>query len=468
MFTTQEILKATKAKRLGPKTALSFDSISQHSKTIDPSQIFIAIQGERFDGHSFLKEVFEKGVKAAIVQKGKYNPKEFPTKIFFVVPDTLKALGQLALFHRKKFLIPIIGITGSNGKTTTKDLIAHLLETQFKVLKTEGNLNNLIGLPFTIFGLNTSHTLALLEMGMSIPFEIKRLCQIAHPTAGLITNIGRAHLLTMKSLSTIAHAKGALLEALPKKGKAFINMDDPYLKPYQKKLTCEVITYSLKDSKAHVFGKIKEECGLEGIEMTCQWGKQKKESVTFHLPLSGEHNAMNALAAVTVALSFGIRVSHIQKAMESFIPTSGRSTFIRLKKGVTLIDDSYNANPNSMPAAIQMLKKISKNQQTYAVLGDMLELGAKEIEYHREIGRIIEENNIDNVLTFGLLSQYIIKEVKNKKKGVSFWTLDQNELILQLKQELIKNPGVVLIKGSHGMRMDKVVVALIEAFGKDA
>ncbi|MBI3017473.1 MAG: UDP-N-acetylmuramoyl-tripeptide--D-alanyl-D-alanine ligase [Deltaproteobacteria bacterium] len=473
MFTTEEILKATKAKLVGGdrdalKTSLPFKGVSQNSKTIHSGELFIAIVGQRLDGHEFLKEAFDRGVRGALVQKGCYSPKEFPEAMFFEVLDTTKALGDLAHFHRQKFKIPLVGITGSNGKTTTKDLLAHLLKTKMNVLKTEGNLNNLIGLPFTLFRLNSSHEIALLEMGMSFPFEIERLSQIAQPTAGLITNIGKAHLATMESMGKIAKSKGALFKSLSSKNIAFINKDDPYLNPFCKKVKSQVRTYSLKtkaDAKVSVRGTILEDLGLKGVVMKCEWSLPQKEVIKFHLPLNGQHHAQNALAAVCVASYFGVPAQKIKSAIESFIPTEGRSHILHLSYGIILIDDSYNANPDSMAAGLKMLKNISKNQKTYAVLGDMLELGSKEKQYHAEIGRIIKKIGIDNVLTFGSLSQYIVKEADKNKKIRTFWTLNQDELISQLKQYLKLSPGVILVKGSHSMKMEKVVEALKTTFG---
>ncbi|MBI3019501.1 MAG: UDP-N-acetylmuramoyl-tripeptide--D-alanyl-D-alanine ligase [Deltaproteobacteria bacterium] len=476
MFTTEEIIKATKAKQIGPKESLIFKGVSQNSKTIHPGEVFAALIGQRLDGHQFLGDVFNRGVQAALVQRGHYAPREFPQATFFEVSDTTEALGDLAHFHRQRFQIPLVGITGSNGKTTTKDLMAHLLKTKMNVLKTEGNFNNLVGLPFTLFRLNRSHDIALLEMGMSFPFEIQRLSQIANPTAGIITNIGKAHLATMKSIEKIAKAKGALFESLSLKDIAFINKDDPYLNPFCKKVKSQVRTYSLK-TKADVRGTILEDLGLEGYVMKCEWTtpigtrangtRAQKEVIKFHLPLNGAHHAQNALAAICVASYFEISAQKIKSALESFVPTEGRSHILHLSYGIILIDDSYNANPDSMAAGLKMLKNISKNKKTYAVLGDMLELGSKEKKYHAEMGRIIKKIGIDNVLTFGPLSQYIVKEADKNKKIRTFWTLNQDELISQLKQDLKLSPGVILVKGSHSMKMEKVVEALKTVFGED-
>lgn len=201
--------------------------------------------------------------------------------------------------------------------------------------------------------------------------------------------------------------------------------------------------------------------------MKCEWTTPQKKVIKFHLPLNGLHHAQNALAAVSVASHFGIPASKIKSAIESFIPTEGRSHLLHLSYGIIVIDDSYNANPDSMAAGLQMLKNISKDKKTYAVLGDMLELGSKERQYHAEIGRIISKIGIDNVLTFGALSQYIVKEADKNKKIRTFWTLNQEDLISQLKQDLKLSPGVILVKGSHGMKMEKVVEALKMTFGEE-
>jgi len=468
MFTAKEIIEATGATPLGVVSDPPFDGISQHSKTIKENEVFIAIIGERLDGHQFLKEIFGKGVRAAIVKKGMIKKNDFPNKLCFEVQDTTKALGDLARFHRLRSLIPILGITGSNGKTTTKDLIFHILKTQYKILKTLGNKNNLVGLPFSLFRLDSKYEFAVLELGISLPHEMKRLSEITNPTGALITNIGDTHLEFMRSRANIAKIKGNLFKALPAEGVAFVNIDDRYLQPYATSLRCNIRTYSLKDENADVFGKILADKSLEGLDLNCIIkNKGKSNAMTIHLHLPGKHNASNAIAAIAVASYYGVRPDNIKQALESFQATEGRSRMVTLKPGLTLVDDSYNANPSSMVAAIQLLsacKHEKPSPSTYAVLGDMLELGMQKDKYHQELGRLIARSKIDNLLTFGPLSRYIkeIAEVENKELKAS-WTLDQKELIHQLIQKLSsESAAVILVKGSHGLRMDRVVEALIE------
>ena len=474
MFKTKEIVAATQATLLGPAQEVHFKGVSQNSKTINSGELFVAIQGERFDGHHFLKEVFERGVQAALIQKGKVKKEDFPGKFFFEVKDSIAALGELANYHRKKFKIPVIGITGSNGKTTTKDLTAHLLTGRYHVLKTLGNQNNLIGLPFTLFRLDSTQEISVLEMGMSIPFEIKRLAEIAAPSAGLITNIGDTHLKTMGSQETIAKAKGALFEALPKQGMAFINIDDPHLKPYVKKIHSQVFTYSLENEGADLKGEILEDLGLGGFHIRVFLKENVEEKIDFFLPLPGVHNVMNALVAISVALHFKVEKEKIIHLLSSFQAAQGRSKVIHLNRGITLIDDSYNANPSSMAAALRLLERgidgppEASAPSIYAVLGDMLECGDQEKQYHQQLGLLLGGLKIDNLLTFGSLSQYIVETARNKNKKLkAFWTNDREELISELKQRLSSElDAVILIKGSHGMRMDLVVEALVKAIGQ--
>lgn len=480
MFTQEEVIKATHANIVGKNRPDLFriHSVSQNSKKIQKGDLFVAIQGGRFDGHQFLEEVFKAGAAAALVQTGHFDPSKFSKNILFEVHDTIQALGDLAHFYRQKFSIPIIAVTGSNGKTTTKDLIAALLGSQFRVFKTTGNLNNLIGAPFTLFELKPRDEIAVIEMGMSLPFEIKRLSEIAEPTAGLITNIGQAHLQTMESKAKIAEAKGALFMSLPKDGTAFVNLDDPYLTPFVKTVSdhCEVVTYGIKSDAADVCGKIVDNRGMSGIRMKCYWKKTnsfKEGSLEFDLPLPGEHNAHNAVASIAVAIRYGVSTQKFKPALESFRAAGGRSQVILLTAGIYLIDDSYNANPASMTAAIEMLDECARRGERplkkVAVLGDMLELGREEISLHEQIGQKLAQMHVDYVLTYGPLSQYIGKSAKSHDRGVNVCsTLDQRNLILKLKQ-ILKSVGncVVLIKGSHGMRMDTVVEALVESIGKE-
>ncbi len=486
MFTQEEIIRATHASVVGKSSPDSFrmNSVSQNSKKIQKGDLFVAIRGGRFDGHQFLEEVFKAGAAAALVQTGHFDPQKFSKNLLFEVHDTIQALGDLAHFYRQKFSIPIIAVTGSNGKTTTKDLIAARLGSKFRVFKTTGNLNNLIGAPFTLFELKPLSEIAVIEIGMSLPFEIKRLSEITEPTAGLITNIGQAHLQTMESKAKIAEAKGALFMSLPKDGIAFVNLDDPFLAPFVKTMRgrCEIVTYGMKSNDADFHGEIVENRGISGLRIKCYWKKTtsfREGSLEFYFSLPGEHNARNAVASVAVAIRYGVDSQKFKPALESFGATEGRSQVILLTEGIYLIDDSYNANPDSMVSAIEMLDECASSGlpqpgrpqplKKVAVLGDMLELGSQEISLHKQIGQKLAEMHVDYVLTYGPLSQYIGTSARSHDRNLSVYsTLDQSDLILKLKQILKSVVNcVVLIKGSHGMNMAAIVEALVESIGKE-
>lgn len=462
MFKTTEILKALRA-HASSSQSLNYGGVSHHSQKIKEGELFVALKGETFDGHQFLKEVFERGALGAVVRKGRVEVHSFKGKQLFEVADTLTALGDLAQFHRRRFSIPVLGITGSNGKTTTKDLMAQVLSQKCMVLKTEGNLNNLIGLPMTLFRLNATHQVAVIEMGMSLPFEMKRLASILEPTLGLITNIGKTHLETMNSEKSVARYKTDLFRALKKNGTAFLNRDDLLLKKYQKKLSCHVRTYSLQSKDSDVFGEVIEALGAKGQRIRCR-SQEPFLEVEFQLPLPGIHNAMNALASFSVASFFKLSPDQICKGFESFTASESRTQIHHLKQGICLIDDSYNANPTSMACALELLKKIASERRTYAVLGDMLALGDQAVAHHKQIAEIINEKSIDNLLTLGPLAQYYKSVTKKNKKMHIFSTLDQSALIEELIRELKAFPGVVLVKGSRGMQMDRVVDALKRQF----
>jgi UDP-N-acetylmuramoyl-tripeptide--D-alanyl-D-alanine ligase len=282
------------------------------------------------------------------------------------------------------------------------------------------------------------------------------------PSSGLITNIGHTHLETMKTKEDILDAKAELLKSLSGEGVAFINLDDPLVKTLKDSLTCKVVTYSFLDETADFFAKIVEECGIAGQRIQCRF---KTDTVDFLFPLSGQHNATNALAAFCVATHYKVSAKDLKSSFESFKPSAGRSETVRINAEITVLNDSYNANPDSMIAALKMLKNSAKTQPTYAVLGDMLELGEDDIKYHRQVGDIIKQLSVDYVLTYGGLSAYYGKIAAENKRINVFSTDNQKELIEQLKQWLKARPGLVLIKGSRGMKMELVLHALQKAFG---
>ncbi|MGB9612793.1 MAG: UDP-N-acetylmuramoyl-tripeptide--D-alanyl-D-alanine ligase [Candidatus Margulisiibacteriota bacterium] len=414
MFTYEEVIKITKAKGIiGPRLK-SITKISIDSRTLKPAELFIPIKGKRYDGAAFIPEALKKG---GVVLK---------------VKDGLKALQKLAAYHRSKFKIPIIGVTGSCGKTTTKDMIASILSQEMPTLKNEENYNNEIGVPLTLLKLTKRHKAAIIEMAMQRLGEIKELAKICKPTIAVVTNIGEAHLAFLKSKKNIAKAKSEIFYFLKRGDFAVINQDDEYfehLKSKAKRKGAKIITFGL----------------LEKAEVT------PKELRGIKLPIPGEHNIYNALAAIAVAKILKIKKSSIKKGLETFNPSSHRMHLIDLPRGIRIIDDTYNANPSSMAAALKTLAhEFQVSGRKIAVLGDMLELGRSTKAAHRRILKLAQDLKIDKIFTIGKCWP-----------NPSF--KDQSKLLKNLKN-FLKPHDIILFKGSRGMHLDAAVVELADTY----
>jgi len=428
--------------------------VSTDSRTVAAGDLFVAIRGERFDGHSFIDEVFRHGALAAVVDY-KSDLAPFAGKPFLVVENTVRALGAVARMHRQKFKIPVLAVAGSNGKTTTKDMIAAVLKKKMNVLSTEGNLNNHIGVPMTMLRLTKKHKAAVIEIGTNHPGEIEYLCSILQPTHGLITNIGREHLEFLHSIEGVAQEEGALFSFLrQKKGGAFINADDPHVRTVARRMK-RTITYGFRASKADVSGAIlsTNQSGCNTISFSARGKKTHKIS----LRVPGEHNAMNALAATAVGYSFRVSEKVIAGALSHFHPTEKRMQTLNLG-GVMVLNDTYNANPDSMIAAVQTLDRAVVRGKKIAVLADMLELGDQSEAEHARVGTEIAHLGVDYVLTFGQYARFIHEECGNKQ-AVHY---DHKNMLAEYLAELITAGDAVLVKGSRGMRMEDIVMFLEE------
>ncbi|MBN1154620.1 UDP-N-acetylmuramoyl-tripeptide--D-alanyl-D-alanine ligase [candidate division KSB1 bacterium] len=429
---------------------IEFNKVSIDSRNIAPGDLFIAIRGERFDAHQFVDDVLAKGALAAVVsQRWISNNKTRGNLIS--VPDTLTALQEISRFYRHKFSLPLIAITGSNGKTTTKEMVASVLSQQFRVLKNPGNLNNHIGVPLTLLMLADTYDLAVIEFGTSRFGEIKRLTEISAPGYGLITNIGPAHLEFFGSLEGVAREKTDLWRYIEStRGTAFVNTDDPFLAdaaPGQG----EVITYGFNrdaDFKGELIGLNHNGCA----EFTCN-------DVQFSLSVPGEHNMYNALATIAVASRFGIELPVVRSELLSFHSTSKRMELIQ-KHGLTLLNDCYNSNLASAEKALQTLAQIQTKGMRFAIMADMLELGKLGEAHHRAVGRLAADLNIDYLLAYGPLSRFTFEEAKLKHIKNALHFDDKKQLIQKLK-ELIHPDDIILIKGSRGMAMEEVTSALL-------
>jgi UDP-N-acetylmuramoyl-tripeptide--D-alanyl-D-alanine ligase len=430
--------------------------ISTDTRTLNVGDVFVALKGLNFDGHHYVPEAFEKGAIAALVS-GPPIPGMAPAdKIVIQVENTLTALGDLSALWRQKFPVTLIGISGSNGKTTTKEMLAAILELEGPTLKNPGNLNNWIGLPLSLFSLNEKHRFAVMEMGMNHLGEIARLCQIAKPSVGLLTNIGPAHLEGLGSLSAIAQAKGELFKALELDHWAVINRDDPRIQDLAR--SCRARKISFGQSHEAQVRADQMTITSQGIDFRIHFQEKQEE---LFLPVQGAHNISNALGAAAAALVLGFSLPKVSQGLKGFKPPEHRMQLKVGNKEVRLIDDTYNANPASMTAALKAFQSLRQRKRGGLVLGDMLELGASSLEAHREIGKMIGEMGVDYLLTLGPWSQELMSEALAgaHPPRKAFGAQSHKEIVAQLPS-LIQEGDWLLVKGSHGMDMEAIVRVL--------
>lgn len=432
--------------------------VSIDSRTIREGELFFAIKGDRYDGHDFVKEALRRGAIGAVVSQSWFEGNRTFTlegKPVIPVRDTVWALQELARYYRAKFSIPVVAVTGSNGKTTTKDMIAAVLARKYQVLKTEGNLNNHLGLPLTLFGLRVEHQVAVLEMGMSGFGEIRRLCQVGDPTMGVLTNVGPAHLEFFASVEEIAEAKAELLEYLTEGRVAILNADDELVMRRQDRIGGRIITFGL-ERKADVRGTYLGACPGGGSKFRVSGGLE----ITIRLP--GRHNVYNALAAVAVGRELRVAEEDIRETLERIEPSPMRMEPLRVA-GVVVLNDAYNANPVSVQAALEALAEIGGNGQRIAILGDMLELGGATVQAHRRIGEKVFSLGIDYLFTYGewsrLMGEGAVGTGMEGNRVIHF--TDKEALVEKVKR--LVNPGdTILVKGSRGMGLEDVVQRLRE------
>ncbi len=456
-FTAGELAAATGGRWLGDRPA-PVAGISTDTRAILAGSAFLALRGERFDGHDFLAEAARSGASCAVVARGRAvaGPPELP---LLEVEDTLPALGAIARLHRLRFSIPVVGVTGSNGKTTTREMIAGILATRGPVLATEGNLNNEVGVPLTLLRLGSSHTAAVIEMGMSHRGEIGRLTAMAEPRVGVVTNAFPAHLEGLGSVDGVAEAKGELYKGLPASGIVIANADDPRMLHRARKSGRRVLTFSgggAKGADVSVLSVLSQD--PEGMRFLLGIGTKEVE---VRLPLVGRHNAVNAAAAAAAALSLGCSDREIVRGLAGVRPVGRRLRVERLPSGVLLVDDCYNANPASMKAALLTLRELAGPGRALAALGDMLELGPTEDELHRELGRDAAAAGLAALATFGPRAR--LARLAALEAGMNpsdtFHTEDPLPLVAFVRERL--RPGdVLLVKGSRGMKLERLVEAL--------
>jgi UDP-N-acetylmuramoyl-tripeptide--D-alanyl-D-alanine ligase len=425
------------------------------SRTIKEGELFIAIQGDRYDGHAFVSDAVRKGAWGALVERDALE-KNYAVmgghRKVIAVEDTLAALQEMSMMHRKKFPIPLIGITGSNGKTTTKEMLASILCQAGSVLKTEGNLNNHIGVPLMLLKIEKRHKFAIIEMGMSGLGEIETLTRLAQPSVGVITNIGPAHLQFLGSTETVAQAKGELLQMMRTDGTAVLNADDQHYVVLKAKYEGPVLSFGIEqvaDVRAKDIRLEQDHTDL----MLCADGR----SVHVRLRTVGRHNVYNALAAAAAALATGIPLDTVKVGLEEFRPVAMRSE-LREVNGRTILADYYNANPASVKAALETLASLKSGRRAVAVLGDMLELGPSAAALHCEIGQAAAQLGIDLLIGVGPLGRYIAEGAITA--GMPRSRIFEAETTTQgaaLLWEQSRPGDIVLVKGSRGMKMEMVL-----------
>jgi len=461
-ITIGEVLRATGGKLLQGEEKAFFQGISTDSRTVGEGELFIALKGPRFDGHYFALKALEKKAGGMLIEEDKAGDirwNGFRPKAVIAVKDTLRALGDLARERRRRYRTPVVALTGSNGKTTTKEMISACLETTFPILKTRGNLNNLIGLPLTLLNLTEKERVVILEMGMNVPGEIRRLTEIAEPDVGLITNIQRVHLEGLGSLERLKDEKGELFRRMRRDGTILVNQNDPHVIDLASEFSGQRITFGVEKS-ADVMAK---EIRLRGAEGTSFKLILEGQEIEIALPLLGRHFVSNALAAIAAATLFGIEVKKVKEALERFQPSPMRMELIHLEGGKTLINDAYNANPRSMELALETLAEMKGKGRAIAVLGDMLELGDFTEEAHRQIGEKVEELSIDLLLTMGEEAPLVVESaIRHGFEPTRAKVVESHTEAILILKEVIREGDWILVKGSRRMVMEKIVEGLIE------
>jgi|SRR5690554_2621738 len=450
-FTVREILEATKGKLLNGEINAGVKGVSTDSRTTRRGDLFLALRGENYDGHDFAGRAVAAGASALVVEKKVDFP---PGVVVIQVPDTLLALGKLAARHRERFQAKVIGVTGSNGKTTTKEMIAALLEQKYQVLKSAGNYNNEIGLPMTLLRMEPTTEAVVLEMGMRGEGQIAYLAGLARPTVGVVTNVGISHLELLGSREVIARAKGELIASLTKEGLAVLNADDPKVREMNRLFPGHPVFYGLKeDAEPDLRAVAVRPAGAgQEVDITGKWG-----DFTLFLPLPGRHNVANALAAAATALSLGLSPIQVAKGLKNLSPVDKRLRVLQTR-GLTVIDDTYNAGPDSVKTALEVLGDMDGRK--IAVLGDMLELGEISTGAHRETGGMVADYGCTALFAYGSRSAQTAAAAAEAGVFTRHYT-DKNILIRDLKKYLVHGDNV-LVKGSRRMKMEEIVRELLE------
>ena len=443
-----DLVKATGGRLLSGSLSAVLGNISIDTRTLEKGDLYFALQGKNFDGHNFLKEAAAKGASGFVISEKSGGYESFEKLSIVKVKDTTLALGDLAAYYRRKWDIPLVAITGSNGKTTTKQMLYSILEKKGKTLSNHGNFNNQIGLPLTLFKISGDHKYIVVELGTSMPGEIRRLSSIAVPDIGIITNIGYTHLEDLKDREGVFAEKKTLFSNLKAGGCAVLNCDDQFLKTMINEIKYDKITFGLDRSRDVSADKIKT--GEGGISFSLIVSGR---TVAVKLPVYGTFNVYNAMAAASAAWKLGTDLDTIKKGLETFSAVKMRMEPFTLPSGAVLINDAYNSNPSSVKESVKSFIEAFPGKEKIVVLGDMLELGPKSAEYHKELGQFLAAQPLDKIFLIGPLMKNALPSISSR----GAWHFDRKD---DLESELKKNLSAgtaVLFKGSRGMALEEII-----------
>lgn len=438
----------------GPPS-LSFHTFNIDSRLSEPGELFFALVAER-NGHDFIKQAADKGASGAVISQKIIPP--FDDFALIKVPNTLEALHELAQNTLIELPVKVVGITGSIGKTTTKEFTSALLEKRFKVLKSEGNFNNHLGLPLSVLRLREDHEIAVLEMGMSHAGEIKSLTQIAPPDVAVITNVKPVHLEFMKNMTNIADAKKEILAGMKPNGTAILNGDDPWVNKISSAWKGEKVFFGFSKNW-DISAQNIQKTGLNGMSFELNYGGQRKKVV---LPSFYDSTLSNFLAAVAVAFTFSVPIEDINERSAQLKPAPKRGTVSLLEKAKTLIDDSYNSNPVALEVTLKSVAEL-RAKRKIAVLGDMLELGEDSVKYHVSAGKQVVESGFDLLVTVGPLSKHMADGAREKgmpKERIH--TFENSQEAAKSLGGLLEHGDLILVKGSRGIKMEYIIEQLKE------
>ncbi len=473
IMNVKQVAKAVNGTIIHGSTDVYISSVSTNSKELENGALFVPIVGEVHDAHDFIEDAYKHGAVACFTSKDEVYYKGI---VCIKVEDTLRALQDLASYYRNQFDVSLIGITGSVGKTTTKEMVSAALATRYKVLKTTGNMNSQVGLPLMMFRIEKDHDIAVIEMGISQENEMQRLSSVARPDLSVLTNIGVSHIEQLKTKENIRKEKLCIINNSKEDSYLFINADDPllrdikdnkysqksaniylYEKTQSKMKTTKVITFGIKGNFDYRAKNIRFLNGKTHFTLISSLEHTEEEIV---LNTLGEHNVTNALCALAVANYYNIPASIAKKGLEEYRPIAMRGE-IKKVNGITIIDDTYNASPDSMKSGIDVLLSLKGVKHRIAVLADVLELGSISQKCHKEVGIYISDKNIDELITIGSQAQFIAQGVSNNNKNIIINSFKNNDEVIRYLKETIKTGDALLVKGSRGMKTEEVVNAFL-------